>query len=1071
MHCSLFRALLLAFLLLLVRPAMGAEPLVEFSSRERIALIGNSLAERMNLYGHFETLLHTRFPDKELVVRNFAWPCDEVGLRQRPNDYTKIDDPLKVFEPNTFICFFGFNESFAGRDGLDKFKTDYEKLMADYATQYGQDGKARFILVSPIPFENTGNPLLPEPKAVNDALKLYTAAVAEVARKNSLPFVDLFSPFETVFSKSGRARYTIHGCHLTEAGDKLIATMLDNALFGSKNPARLGSPKFDQLRAAINDKSWVHLNDYRMLNGWYVYGGRRTWDTETFPREYKKVRNMAAVRDQFVWEIAKGKLVSAEPDDSETGELFIPKTRFGVPQQAYSEPKQLRYLSPEESIKAMTVADGYEVNLFASEREFPELSKPVQMAFDSKGRLWVSCMPTYPQWKPGDPKPKDRLLIFEDKDRDGRADKVKVFYDQLHCPTGFEFWNGGVLVTSQPRILFLKDTDGDDQADDVTYWTDGWATDDTHHTVGAYEWSNGGLLHMLEGVSMSTAVETPWGPMRNRNTPGAYVIDPATMKIRHFVTPGYGNPWCYVFNWWGQGIVGDGTTAQQHWDTPLSGAQKGSRKGMNTVFNNEGMRPCIGSEFIYSRHFPNEVQGQFLYACVINMNGIPRFEVHDDGAGYNGKRIADLVKSSDRNFRPIDPLIGPDGALWFGDWHNPLIGHMQYSQRDPNRDKTHGRVYRLTAKDRPLLKPLAQAGQSIPEVLDQLKEYEPRTRYAARRELRQRPREKVLAAVKTWVGKLDTKDKNYDLHRCEALWVQQGHHAVDPGLLGEVLRAKTPEARAAATHLIADQWSYLPEPMSLLRPMTRDEHPRVRLEALRALSFVETPEAVDLALEVPGQPTDYWLDYTLQHTFGALEPVWRERFEKGEIAKDNRKGREYLEGFLAGRPSLGLVRQQIRDLVRYRELKPRDRQKAMKAVVSARGKADNGKPVFERMCVACHKIGSNGAEFGPDLTKVATRLKREELIESLVDPNAKLDPKFVATNITTKDGEELSGLVATEDDQSVTMILGAGVKQVVKKSNIQTRQTLNVSSMPDGLAEGLSAEEFLDLIEYLSAQK
>src|SRR6185436_18896735 len=106
---------------------------------------------------------------------------------------------------------------------------------------------------------------------------------------------------------------------------------------------------------------------------------------------------------------------------------------------------------------------------------------------DSKGRLWVECMPTYPQWKPGDAKPSDRLLIFEDNNHDGRADKVKVFYDQLHCPTGFEFWNGGVLVVSQPRMLFLKDTDNDDRADEVTYWTDGWATDDTHHTVGAFE--------------------------------------------------------------------------------------------------------------------------------------------------------------------------------------------------------------------------------------------------------------------------------------------------------------------------------------------------------------------------------------------------------------------------------------------------------------------------------------------------------------------------------------------------------------------------------------------------------
>src|SRR4029078_5559069 len=104
---------------------------------------------------------------------------------------------------------------------------------------------------------------------------------------------------------------------------------------------------------------------------------------------------------------------------------------------------------------------------------------------------------------------------------------------------------------------------------------------------------------------------------------------------------------------------------------------------------------------------------------------------------------------------------------------------------------------------------------------------------------------------------------------------------------------------------------------------------------------------------------------------------------RGELARNNQQGRDYLEGFLAGRPQLGLVRQQVRELARYRELKPKDRQKAMKAVVAVHGKAENGKQIFERTCVACHKIGSTGAEFGPDLSKVATRLKREELIESI----------------------------------------------------------------------------------------
>ena len=345
---------------------------------------------------------------------------------------------------------------------------------------------------------------------------------------------------------------------------------------------------------------------------------------------------------------------------------------------------------------------------------------------------------------------------MEDKDHDGRADKCTVFYDKLHCPTGFEFWNGGVIVVDQPRYLWLKDTDGDDKADLVVPFFDGWASDDTHHVAGKFEFSNGGLLHNLEGISMSTTVETPWGPHRTHDAPGSHVIDLRTMKISHFVTPGYGNPWCYVFDGWGQGFVGDGTTAQQHWDSPLSGAEVSGRRGMDPVFNNQGMRPCVGNEFLFTRQFPDNVQGQFIYSCVINMNGMPRFNIRDESAGYVGERIMqplsagskdgkplpdDLLVSTDKNFRPVDPQIGPDGALWFGDWCNALIGHMQYSQRDPNRDHTRGRIYRLVYTKNKLLEPVTQNGKSEAELLDQLREYELRTRYRARRELRDRPKD------------------------------------------------------------------------------------------------------------------------------------------------------------------------------------------------------------------------------------------------------------------------------------------------------------------------------------------
>ncbi|MBJ7306000.1 MAG: heme-binding protein, partial [Gemmataceae bacterium] len=492
---------------------------LQFIKGERIALVGNSTAERMNLFGHFETLLHARFPEKELVFRNFGRPADEVANRQRANDYTKLDDPLFTFNPDTFLCFFGFNESFAGPLGVEKFKADYEKFIDEYSQKYARDdskSSPRFVIISPIAFESTGDSLLPEGKKENENLKLYADAAKTVATYRKIAFVDIFTPTLKAFDEKSGSQFTINGCHVNEAGDKVVGQVLDAGLFNSTNPASSNTSMLETLRKAINDKSWVHLQDYRMLNGWYVYGGRRTFDTETFPREYMKIRNMAAVRDRLVWDIAQGKKVSDKIDDSKTGVLFNPPTRFGEPRQKYSENQEggPKILPPDELIKSCTVPPGYEIKLFADETKFPEIAKPVQMSFDNKGRLWVSTMPSYPLWKPGDPKPSDKLVILEDTDGDGKADKSTVFYDKLHCPTGFQFYNGGVLVVDQPRILWLKDTDGDDKADVVVHVLDGWATEDTHHTVGAFEENNGGLLHMLEGVAMSTAVETPWGAFR-----------------------------------------------------------------------------------------------------------------------------------------------------------------------------------------------------------------------------------------------------------------------------------------------------------------------------------------------------------------------------------------------------------------------------------------------------------------------------------------------------------------------------------------------------------------------------
>jgi putative heme-binding domain-containing protein len=1050
--------------------AAEATPQLELKLHDRIALVGNSLAERMRLYGNFEALLHTRFPEHELVVRNFGWPCDEVGNQQRPNDYTALDDPLAVFAPNVLICFYGYNESFAGSEGLPQFKANLAEYMKRNREAFTKDGvPPQIVLVSPIAYEPTDKQLTADGTKENENLKLYTEAMREFAAAEKLPFVDLWTFTNRAIEIGRHERLTFNGAHLNAYGDNLVATELILSLFGS--PLTIGpDEQMASLRSGIIDLQWHHQQDYRMVNGWYVYGSRsKPLDVETFPAEYAKIRKMCAERDKVVWALAQGK----EPpkvDDSDPV-LAIPPTAFGT--KPYSEPEELRILTPAEAEKAMTVAPGYSVKTFASEEMFPDLAKPVQMAFDNRGRLWAACMPAYPQWRPGDPKPNDKLMIFEDTDGDGVADKSTVFADGLHVPVGFEFCNGGVIVVSQPKLLFLKDTDGDDKADVSEVLLDGFASCDTHHAISAFEWTPDGKLIMLEGIAVSSAVETTYGPRRNKDKSVAWSFDPRTQRLEKHHSPCIINAWCYTHNDWGQPFLGDGTTAAQHWATPLTGAYFDDRGHNQQFIHYDGpvMRPALGNGFIYSRHFPESAQGNFMFACVINMNGILQFKVEDDGSGYRGSRIEDLVVSTDRNFRPGDPQIGPDGALYFIDWHNPLIGHMQYSQRDPNRDHSHGRIYRLTANDRPLVTPVTQAGKSVPELFEQLREYEPATKYRVHRELRDRPKAEVVDAVKAFVGSISPDDPLHDRLLTEAMWALAGHYATDLPLFNKLLASKTPDARAAALHVIADQREVLPEAAALIAPLVNDPHPRVRLEAVRGLSFFSTAESIKLALGVVKHPMDNELTFTLESTLAALRPAWEANPSLQQELADNDPAAAALmarvsSGNDRGRAASSLLKQLIEHYT-----SDGHRTTYMAGLNALGGDVGDGKKVFTRACQACHRVGDQGAEFGPNLSDVGKRLKREEILDSILFPNTKIDPKYRATNIVTVEGTAVSGLVVAESDEEISLLLGQGTVQKIPQEDIEIRQEVEVSSMPEKLNESMSGLEFLDLLEFLSAQQ
>jgi glucose/arabinose dehydrogenase len=573
------------------------------------------------------------------------------------------------------------------------------------------------------------------------------------------------------------------------------------------------------------------------------------------------------------------------------------------------------FLDGEEAIAHMTVAKGMKVNLFASEKEFPEVANPVQMAFDARGRLWVAAWPTYPHWKPKEPMD-DKLLILEDTDGDGKADKRTVFADGLHCPTGFEFSGGGVIVAQAPDLVFLKDDDGDDRADVRLRVLSGIDSADTHHTANSFQLDPGGALYFQEGTFHHTQVETPYGPPVRCANAGVYRYEPRTHKFEVYVSYGFANPHGHVFDRWGQDIVVDGTGANPYHGTLFSGhldfPQKHARPPQ--VYQ-QRTRPCPGMEFLSSRHFPEENQGNLLVGNVIGFQGILQYKIRDDDSSLAGSEVEPLLSSTDPNFRPTDIEVGPDGAIYFLDWQNPIIGHMQHNLRDPSRDRTHGRIYRVTAEGRPLLKPTPIAGEPIETLLERLKEPEDRVRHRAKIELSARATDAVIAAVGRWIAALDPVDPEHEHHMMEALWVHQYHNAVDADLLKRMLRSPDSRARAAATRVLCSWRDRLPDALERLKTLAADPYPRVRLEAVRAASFFTVPEAVEVALISADHPSDAYLDYTRGETMKALEPYWKRAVAEGRpIAVTSAAGARFFLGTMSTDQLLKMKRGRAVDL-------------------------------------------------------------------------------------------------------------------------------------------------------------
>ena len=708
--------------------------------------------------------------------------------------------------------------------------------------------------------------------------------------ESPLPVATPINRVQTPALKPGRYDLKIDGQFVRSVSDVDIRS----GLF-----IEAGAPfeQSEELRQAILKKNNLYFNSWRPQNNTYLFLFRKHEQGQN-ALEIPQFNGFIMMEEQRIARLRQPRrhvieLVPSSPENAAAKKAApvapepAPRTMLPVPQ--------------------FDIDPNLEITLYA---ENPLLAKPIHMNFDERGRLWVASSEIYPQIKPGQIA-SDKILVLEDTDGDGKAEKSTVFADGLLIPTGVLPGDGGVYVAASTEVLHFRDTDGDGRADERRVVLSGFGTEDTHHILHTLRWGVAGELWMNQSIYIHTHMETPHGVMR-LNSGGILGLRPRSGEMG-ILMKGLVNSWGHILDDFGQSFATDGAGGEGiNWVIPqaMYVTYAGGRRIMNSV--SPGSYPKFCSlEMIRSPHFPDDWQGN-LITCDFRAHRVVRFAVDEQDAGYVTRAMPDIVRTRDVAFRPIDVKLGPDGALYIADWSNPIIQHGEVDFRDPRRDHEHGRIWRVSYKGRKPAPKTDLTKASTKELMDNLTSPNLFTCEQSRRLLNERGTN-ALADLSAW-----TQAQTTEPNLLAALWLYQAIDRVEPKLLERLLEAKDGRVRAAAVRVLAGWqerlgaeraglrdpfigWPSAPLPLAhrselptaraleLLALRVVDAHPRVRLEAVRALARIPDVRAVDLALKALEQPVDRFLDYALWLTVNDQSEPWLAALKSGAWKTEGRE--------------------------------------------------------------------------------------------------------------------------------------------------------------------------------------